>query len=97
MAARADGFIALPGGLGTLDEFFEIITWAQLGLHNKPCGLLNIAGYFDGLLKFLDHSVDERFVRSSHRKNLIVAEDPATLIDRLRQHETGTEPKWLDK
>jgi uncharacterized protein (TIGR00730 family) len=97
MAARSDGFIALPGGLGTLDEFFEIITWAQLVLHNKPCGLLNIAGYFDGLLQFLDHSVNEHFVRPTHRENLIVAEDPATLIDRMQQYEAGTESKWLDR
>ena len=67
MADLADGFIALPGGLGTLEEFAEIVTWAQLGLHAKPTGLLNLLGYYDGLLGFLDHATDERFVRPDHR------------------------------
>ena len=77
MADLADGFVALPGGLGTLEEFFEVLTWAQLGLHGKPCGLLDIDGYFDGLLKFLDHSVGEGFVKAEHRRMILTAEASA--------------------
>jgi uncharacterized protein (TIGR00730 family) len=67
----ADGFIALPGGWGTLEEFFEVLTWAQLGLHRKPCGLLNVSGFFDGLLAFIDHTIDERFVKRENRAMLL--------------------------
>src|SRR5688500_17792950 len=67
MADLSDGFLALPGGMGTLDELFEILTWAQLGIHTKPCGLLNIAGYFTPLITLLDHMVAERFLRPEHR------------------------------
>ena len=67
MAELSDAFVALPGGWGTLEEFFEVLTWAQLGLHQKACGLLNVDGYFDGLLAFLDHAIDERFVRRGER------------------------------
>jgi len=74
MADLSDGFVALPGGWGTLDEFFEILTWAQLGIHHKPCGLLNVHGYFDGLLSFLEHSYAEGFVRREYRSMITVAE-----------------------
>lgn len=87
MAARADAFVALPGGFGTLDELFEILTWAQLGLHRKPCAVLNIAGYFDGLLTFLDHAADEQLLRPEYRAMLLVESDPGRLVERLRAHE----------
>jgi uncharacterized protein (TIGR00730 family) len=83
MAALADGFIVLPGGIGTLEEFFEVWTWGQLGLHAKPYGLLNVDSYFDPLLRFLDHAVTERFVRSDHRDLLVVEEQVERLLDRL--------------
>jgi uncharacterized protein (TIGR00730 family) len=83
MASLADGFIALPGGLGTLEELFEILTWSQLGLHAKPCGALNVRGYYDGLAAFLDRSVSEGFVRPQHRELLLLDEDAEALLDRL--------------
>ena len=83
MADLSDGFIALPGGLGTLEEFFEIVTWSQLGLHVKPCGLLNAAGYFDGLVGFLDHAVAEGFIDPSHRKLFVVESGPEVMLDLL--------------
>src|SRR5215510_1892789 len=81
MTDLADGFIALPGGWGTLEEFFEVLTWAQLGLHQKPCGLLNVRGFFDGLLSFIDHSIDERFVRRENRAMVIVSNTPGGLLE----------------
>ena len=72
MAALSDGFVALPGGFGTIEELFEVLTWVQLGIHGKPCGLLNVQGYFDHLIRFLDHTVQERFVRPAHRKTLLI-------------------------
>ena len=83
MAELADGFIALPGGVGTLDELFEVWTWGQLGLHGKPCGLLNIASYFDPLVAFLDHAVSEGFIKAVHRDMLVVAETAEELISRF--------------
>lgn len=91
----SDIFIALPGGFGTLEEVFEILTWAQLGLQSKPCGLINVDGYFDQLLLFLDHSVSEGFMKQEHRQMLLVSDDPEDL---LRQAETYTPPtteKWV--
>lgn len=83
MADLSDAFIALPGGLGTLEEIFEVIAWAQLRFHDKPCGLLNIAGYYDHLLAFLDHAVASGFLRRSHRDLLIGDSDARRLLDRL--------------
>jgi hypothetical protein len=83
MADLADAFIALPGGIGTLDELCEILTWAQLGIHRKPCGLVNVGGYFDGLLAFLDHAVAERFFRPEHRAMLLVRDEPEDLLARF--------------
>ena len=97
MAELADAFVALPGGLGTLEELFEVLTWAQLGLHAKPCGLLNVCGYFDGLLAFLDRAVDERFVRSEHRALLITASSPEELFARLDAQRPQPVAKWLDR
>jgi hypothetical protein len=81
MADLADGFVALPGGFGTLEEVIEMITWAQLGFHENPCGLLNVAGYFDDLVAFLDHQVAEGFVGPDDRDRLVVARDPDSLLD----------------
>ena len=83
MADLSDGFIALPGGNGTLDELFEMLTWAQLGEHSKPCGLLNIDGYYASLLAFLDHAVDEQFLKPEHRAMLIVELTPGLILDRF--------------
>jgi uncharacterized protein (TIGR00730 family) len=96
MAELADGFIALPGGIGTLEEFFETWTWGQLGMHTKPCGLLNVAGYFDPLLEFLDHAVAERFVRDVHRAMVVVERDPAALLARFESYEPPRVVKWLN-
>jgi uncharacterized protein (TIGR00730 family) len=98
MAELSDAFVALPGGLGTLDELFEIYTWAQLGLHQKPCGLLNVEGYYDGIAGFLEHAVNERFVREEHRDMLIIEEDPAAMLRRLRFFDPAAlTPKWIDR
>jgi uncharacterized protein (TIGR00730 family) len=97
MADLADGFVILPGGLGTLEEFFEVWTWGQLGLHRKPYGLLNAASYFDSLLSFLDHSVSERFVRPDHRRLLLMADDPVELLHRLDTYAVPLSPKWIDR
>ncbi|HYE72807.1 MAG TPA: TIGR00730 family Rossman fold protein, partial [Blastocatellia bacterium] len=97
MAELADAFIALPGGLGTMEEFFEVVTWAQLGMHEKPSGLLNIAGYYDALIQFLDHAVAERLVRQEHRDTIFVDDSAEGL---LAQFETYCPPvvgKWLDR
>jgi uncharacterized protein (TIGR00730 family) len=98
MAELADAFVALPGGAGTLDELFEIYTWAQLGLHSKPCGLLDVEDYWAGLVAFLDHAVRERFLREDHRASLIVEREPARLLQRLRDYQPGAvTPKWIDR
>ncbi|HXG67464.1 MAG TPA: TIGR00730 family Rossman fold protein [Blastocatellia bacterium] len=97
MADLSDAFIALPGGLGTLEEFCEITTWAQLGLHRKPCGLLNVEGYYDPLLAFLDHAVAERFVRPEHRSFILADSDPERLLDALMSYQPPTLHKWIDR
>ena len=84
MADMSDGFIALPGGIGTLEGFFEILTWGQLGIHRKPSGLLNVAGYFDELIQFLDRAVAEGFLAEPHRAAIMVESDPVRLLQRLR-------------
>jgi uncharacterized protein (TIGR00730 family) len=96
MAELADGFVALPGGIGTLEEFFEVWTWGQLGMHAKPCGLLNVAGYFDPLLEFLDHAVEEKFVRDVHRSMVIVDSDPARLLERFEEYVPPRVVKWVN-
>ncbi len=85
MAELSDAFIALPGGLGTLEELFEVWTWRQLGLHAKPCGLLNVSGFFDGLTAFLQHAVDERMLKAEHRAIPGVECEPRVLLDRLEK------------
>jgi uncharacterized protein (TIGR00730 family) len=96
MAQLADGFIALPGGLGTLEETAEIATWTQLGLHHKPVGLLNIRGFYDHLLAFLDHAVDEQFLHREHRDLLLADTDPVALLARMRDWRPPTAAKWID-
>lgn len=95
MAELSDGFIAMPGGAGTLEELFEIWTWAQLGFHRKPCGILNVAGYYDDLVSFLDHTVTEGFMRQGHRDIIAVESDPAALLERLRAYEPQETVKWI--
>ncbi len=97
MADLADGFIALPGGFGTFEEFCEVLTWAQLGFHHKPCGLLNVEGYYDQLLTLFNHAVGEQFVRPAHRALVLEAETPERLLDLLAQHQPSQADKWLDR
>jgi uncharacterized protein (TIGR00730 family) len=97
MAELSDGFIALPGGLGTLEEIFEILTWAQLGLHQKPCGLLNIRDYYRSLIDFLDHAVAEKFIKDAHRAMLLVEEQPRRLLERFERYNAPTVAKWVDR
>jgi uncharacterized protein (TIGR00730 family) len=97
MAELSDGFIALPGGLGTLDEMFEMLTWVQLGIHRKPCGLLDVAGYFDQLAAFLDHAVEQRFVKPEHRSMLIADRDPRALLARLASARPPEVSKWIGR
>lgn len=97
MADMSDGFVCLPGGLGALEQFLEIVTWAQLGLHSKPCGILNTAGYFDALDRFLDHAVQEGFVTDQHREAVLVDEDPARLVARLRAYQPGESEQWIGR
>ncbi|MBT8143853.1 MAG: TIGR00730 family Rossman fold protein [Gammaproteobacteria bacterium] len=96
MFELADAFIALPGGLGTLEELFEILTWAQLGRHRKPCGLLNVAGYYDGLVALIEHSIEHGFVREQHRELLCVGDDPGTLLQRMAKTSVVVRDKWND-
>jgi uncharacterized protein (TIGR00730 family) len=99
MAELADGFVALPGGLGTLEELAEVLTWSQLGLHRKPCGLLDVDGFYAPLLTFLDHTVTERFVSAEHRAIVLSATTPSDLLDRLAawQPPEGETEKWWDR
>lgn len=95
MADRSDAFIALPGGAGTLEQLFEAWTWAQLGHHKKPVGLLNVEGFFDGLLRFLDHQAHERFMRQEHRDMLIAGDDPDDLLDTFAHYKAPSVTKWI--
>lgn len=97
MADLSDGFIALPGGLGTFEEFFEVVTWAQLGFHSKPCGLLNVCGYYDKLLAFLDDAVQERLIRAEHRAIILQSSDAADLLQQMSAYTPPTVEKWLDR
>jgi len=97
MVQRADGFVALPGGAGTFEEIFETWTWAQLGMHKKPCGLLNIAGFYDKLAEFLDHAKEEAFMRPEHRAMLMVDRDPGKLLDRFADYTAPTVSKWISR
>jgi len=85
MAELSDGFIAMPGGIGTMEEFFEVLSWAQLALHEKPCGLLNLSGYYDHLIQFVDYAVAQDFIKSKDRTLMIVEEQPGQLLNRFEQ------------
>ncbi len=97
MARLSDGFIAVPGGWGTLDELFEILTWSQLGMHQKPSGLLDARGYFQDLIRYVDHSVTEGFVSEEHRRMLLVNEHPATLLDLMACYAPPPAYRWIDQ
>lgn len=97
MAELADGFIALPGGIGTLEELFEIWTWAQLGFHQKPCGLLNVGNYYDALIQFLDHMQTEQFVKAHHHDMLMVETDADSLLERFGSYQATAAKQWLGK
>ncbi|HEX9998718.1 MAG TPA: TIGR00730 family Rossman fold protein [Abditibacterium sp.] len=96
MAQMSDGFIALPGGLGTLDEFFEAATWSQLKLHQKPCGLLNVAGFYDDLLRFLDGATREGMLKSEYRAMILSSSDAGDLIEQMRRYEFPEVGKWIE-
>ena len=97
MAELSDAFIALPGGFGTLEEFCEILTWAQLGLHTKPCGILNVDGYYDALLDLFDHGVVEKFIPPQHRNWVLLDTDAQRLLDRMRQFVPPRVEKWISR
>lgn len=97
MAELADAFIALPGGYGTFEEFCEVLTWTQLGLQRKPCGILNVQGYYNRLLELFDHAVTEKFVHPEHRRMVIAASDPETLVEALLQYKAPAVDKWLER
>jgi uncharacterized protein (TIGR00730 family) len=95
MIELGDAFLGLPGGAGTLDELSEVWTWSQLGIHDKPCGILNVRGYFDPLLAFLDRMVAEGFLAPAHRKMVLVDTDPGVLLERFRHYQPPDVPRWL--
>jgi len=95
IAELSDGFIALPGGYGTYEEFCEVLAWGQLGYHKKPFGLLDVAGFYRGLLDFFDHATQEGFIRPQHRKLVMVEEDAGKLLERMKNFQPSTEVKWI--
>ena len=95
MASLSDAFVALPGGFGTYEELFEVITWTQLGVHKKPCGLLNVAGFYDPLVQFLDRAATERFIRPEHRAAVLVETEPGRLLAALEGANLPEVPKWI--
>jgi uncharacterized protein (TIGR00730 family) len=97
MADLADAFVAMPGGVGTFEEFFEAVTWTQLGLHRKACGLLNVAGFYSPLAAFIDQAVDEGFIQPIHRAAIVVDDDPARLIETLSTVKVPDVPKWIKR
>jgi len=96
LASLSDGFLALPGGVGTMEELFEAYTWGQLGLHAKPVALLNVDGYYDPLVRFLDHTVEEGFIRAVHREFLLAGPEVAPLLDAMEAWRAPPVPKWMD-
>ncbi|MBX9908079.1 MAG: TIGR00730 family Rossman fold protein [Beijerinckiaceae bacterium] len=97
MAELSDGFIAMPGGIGTFEELFEIWTWGQLGIHSKPLGLLNVAGFYDPLAVFLDRTVEAGFLKQTHRAMAMTDTQPETLLDRMEQYVPAATIKWVEK
>ncbi len=97
MADRSDAFVAMPGGLGTFEEILEITTWAQLGIHRKPCGLLNVAGYYDKLIAFLDHAVEQQLFKPEHRGMILVESEPSRMLERMRSYSPTHVEKWIGR
>lgn len=95
MAELSDGFMALPGGWGTIEEIFEMLTWAQLGFHQKPCGLLNVASYYDDLFAFLEKAIEQKFVKEENRPMIMMDDAPASLLDRFREYQAPKVRKWI--
>ena len=97
MAALSDAFVALPGGIGTLEELFEVMTWGYLGIHAKPVGLLDVGGYWRPLIRLLDHAVEEGFLRPAHRKIVVIDRSPERLLERLARHRVPAATRWVDE
>jgi uncharacterized protein (TIGR00730 family) len=97
MAELSDGFVAMPGGIGTLEELFEVLTWSQLGFHDKPIGLLNVDGFYDGLIQFMQHLVGQRFLRSEHASLMMHDPDSSALLKRFKSYVPARHTKWLDQ
>jgi hypothetical protein len=97
MADRSDAFVMMPGGFGTLDEFFEVLTWNQLGIHTKPCGILNVNGYFDSLLAFFESAIGQRFLRAEHRDMVVIDNEVVSMVDKLVAWQPVAVDKWLDR
>jgi len=97
MVDESDAFVMLPGGFGTLDEFFEVLTWSQLGIHVKPCGILNVSGFFNPLLELFELATRQRFLRAEHRDMVVIEADPESMIDRLGSWAPMIVDKWLDR
>ncbi len=95
MAQLSSGFISLPGGIGTIEETFEMLTWSQLGFHNKPCGIINVAGFYDKLIEFLNHISEEKFFMDIYRRMLIVETDPSALLERFEQYKPPQVKHWI--
>jgi uncharacterized protein (TIGR00730 family) len=97
MAELSDGFIALPGGIGTMEEFFEVLSWAQLGIHTKPCGLLNVRNYYQDIVEFLDRAVEEGFLKPQHRSLLLVESEPDPLLEHFERFAAPRVTRWFDR
>jgi len=97
MAELSDGFIAMPGGIGTMEEFFEVLSWAQLEIHNKPCGLLNVDGYYQPLIRFLDHAVEQDFLKPKHRSLLLVEREPRSLLNCFEEYAAAHAAKRFER
>jgi len=95
MAELSDGFISLPGGIGTIEETFEMLTWSQLGFHNKPCGIINVLGFYNKLIEFLNHTSEEKFFMDIYRRMLIVETDPSALLERFEQYKSPQVKHWI--
>jgi len=97
MSELSEGFVMLPGGIGTLEEFFEVLSWAQLGVHSKPCGLLNIEDYYEPLLAFLDHAVVRGFLSEQHRSMVLVKTEPELLLKAFARYQAPEVAEWIDR
>ena len=95
MAELADGFVALPGGAGTLEEWFEVFTWSQLGYHKKPCGLLNVNNFFDPLMTMLDHTIEQGFMNEAYREMILISPNPKELLEKMDAYHPSHAVKWI--